>query len=105
MPIRITVCNSSENCDRGRELAWLCDKIWYLPEQLAEFEKWLQSNQCLPKGIYSADIGFAPRPDAMGGGGGLSLVSIEILCSMGMEVWFSEYPAMVENNDKSHGSQ
>lgn len=92
MPIRIADHSQEGGDPRGREVAWLCDQSWRLPEQLSEFEAWLQKNGDLPKGRYSADIGFAPMPDAMGGGGGLSIDSIRILSKIGMEVWFSEYP-------------
>jgi hypothetical protein len=99
MPIGITDHSNGGDDGRGERIAWLCENNWRLPDQLAEFEKWLRSNTDLTPKNYSADIGFGVRPEAMGGGGGLSLESISILQKLGMEVWFSEYP--VEAKDDS----
>lgn len=91
MPIKITKYSSQED-KKGQELDWLCDESFRLPDQLLELEKWLLKNKSLPKDIYAADIAFAPRDDAFGGGGKVSLESMEIMLSIGMTLYFSEYP-------------
>jgi hypothetical protein len=92
MPIKITKYSHPTDDKKGKELDWLCDENWRLPDQLEVFEKWLVYNQTLPKGFYSVDIAFSPREDAFGGGGGLSLRSMEIMIAIGMEFYLSEYP-------------
>lgn len=91
MPIKISEYASAED-KKGKELDWLCGDSWRLPDQLKEFEKWLVKNRSLPKGIYAADIAFSPREDAFGGGGVVSLESMNIMLSVGMELYLSEYP-------------
>jgi len=91
MPIKITEYASAED-KKGKELDWLCDESWRLPDQLEAFEKWLHKNATLPKGLYAADIAFSPRDDAFGGGGVVSLSSMSIMLSIGMELYLSEYP-------------
>ena len=39
MPIKIAKLNKRED-KKGKEIAWLCDDSWRLPEQLKELEKW-----------------------------------------------------------------
>jgi len=63
MPIKIAKLNKREDT-KGKEIAWLCNDSWKLPEQLKELEKWLQENKDISKGDYYADIGFSPREDA-----------------------------------------
>ncbi len=92
MPIAINKYSNPENNKNGVEVAWLCDDSWELPKQLEALEKWLVENQLLPKGCYAADIGFAPREGALGGGGVVSLGSMSIMTSIGMNLYFSEYP-------------
>ena len=96
MPIKITEHETQQD-KKGKELDWLCDDLWRLPEQLKAFEQWLVQNKSLPKSIYSADIAFSPREDAFGGGGNVSLKSMSIMLSIGMELYLSEYP---EGTDK-----
>ncbi|WP_409525167.1 hypothetical protein [Nitrincola sp. MINF-07-Sa-05] len=91
MPIKITEYASAED-KKGKALDWLCDASWRLPDQLEAFEKWLNENSTLPKGFYAADIAFSPREDAFGGGGVVSLISMNIMLSIGMELYLSEYP-------------
>ena len=84
---------------RGEEsyesIAWLCDDVWPLPDQLAALEDWLMANQgTLEPGSYAADIGYAPRPGAAGGGGSLSVRALGIMAALGMELFLSEYPPM-----------
>lgn len=49
-------------------------------------------NLKIPTGHYVADIGFAIRKDACGGGAVLSVKSMAIMVKIGMELYFSEYP-------------
>ena len=92
MPIRITDYTNTSDGEKGEEVAWLCDDSFNLLEQLEEFEAWLSSNVSLPKGKYSADIGFSPRSDAAGRDGIVSIDSMRIMVSIGMELYLSEYP-------------
>jgi len=92
MPIRITKYAHPTEDPKGQDIAWLCNDSWRLPNQLGALEDWLQENKCLPKGFYAADIGFAPREDAFGGGASLTPESMHIMASIGMELFFSEYP-------------
>ena len=91
MPIKITEYTSKKD-KKGKMLDWLCNESWRLPEQLEEFEKWLVKNKSLPRGLYAADVAFSPREDAFGGGGVVSLDSMEIMLSVGMKLYLSEYP-------------
>ena len=92
MPIEISKYSNPENNKNREKVAWLSDDSWELPEQLEILEKWLAENKSLPKGFYAADIGFAPREGALGGGGVVSLSSMSIMTSIGMSLYFSEYP-------------
>lgn len=92
MPIKITDFTTAQEGEKGKELDWLCDDNWRLPDQLEAFENWLTKNRSLPIGVYAADIGFSPRDDAFGGGGVVSISSMEIMVSLGMELYLSEYP-------------
>lgn len=90
MPIKIT--DKEHN-----EIDWLSNDEWDLPSQLDELSKWLKSNcSTLPKGEYSADIGFDIRKEAFGGGGYLDIETINLLAKCNMEVYFSEYPETIE---------
>lgn len=74
-------------------IAWLCDDEWGLASQVYKLEEWLNKNiDKLPKAEYIADIGFRGNKDAGGGGGVITLKLMEMLISIGMEVWLSEYP-------------
>jgi hypothetical protein len=55
----------------------------------------------LPKGDYSADIGFAPRPDAAGGGAAITPEMMRSMVEVGMTLFFSEYPEMEHDSDES----
>jgi hypothetical protein len=95
MPINIMrQDDDADSIWEGNEgVALLCDCDWGLPEQIDALEKWLLSDgKRLPKGKYVADIGFGQRPDAGGGGGVISLSAMQIMVSIGMEVFLSEYP-------------
>lgn len=88
MPTKIAKCIDPQN---NEEIAWLCDEVWSLPEQLAAFEQWLVINADLTPGSYFADIGFSVRENATGGGGALNNQMLSILVKLGMEVYLSEY--------------
>ncbi len=93
MPIRIDKRSEKEN----EEVAWLCNEEWELPTQTETLESWLkEEGSKLEKGSYVADIGFSPRPGASGGGGAISVESMQIMASIGMELFLSEYPEFVE---------
>jgi hypothetical protein len=93
VPVRIDRTTDEKN----EEVAWLCGDEWQLPTQLEALEKWLkEKGQKLPKGTYVADIGYSPRPGACGGGGVISTESMQFMVSIGMQLFLSEYPEMVE---------
>ena len=90
MPIEITDQNN-------KEVAWLCNDVWELTAQMSALESWLSSDGLnLEKGKYSADIGFSPRPGAVGGGCLLSTKSMQTMLNIGMELYLSEYPEFVD---------
>ncbi len=77
----------------GREVAFICDDIWSLPEQLSELESWVQTDAvALPDGEYVVDVGFSPRDGAAGGGATLSARALAIMASKGLSLELSEYP-------------
>lgn len=86
MPINIYVEDTRES------IAWLCEEDWDLPSQLNALEAWLMAKgKSLMPRDYVADIGFAIRKEATGGGGVLSSQSMAIMGAIGMAVYFSEY--------------
>jgi hypothetical protein len=96
MPTKI----SSRKDGSLEELAWLFSHDWHLPRQFAALQEWLALHGAtLPKGEYSADIGFAPRPDAAGGGAAITLEMMRSMSSVGMTLYFSEYPEMGKGHD------
>lgn len=87
MPINIYKQNSKNR------IAWLCDDIWELPNQISELEKWLiENSKSLPKSNYVIDIGFDVRPNATGGGSVISLRLMKLMSEKGFELYLSEYP-------------
>ncbi len=93
MPIRIDRITESKN----EEVAWLCNDEWELPNQIEALEKWLhEEGRKLINGAYVADVGYSPRPNACGGGAAISTEAMKIMVSIGMELFLSEYPEMVE---------
>jgi len=87
MPINIYIENSSA------KIAWLCDDIWDLPNQIAELEKWLTENcKTFPKGDYVIDIGFDILPNSNGGGVVLSSKLMKFMADKGFDLYLSEYP-------------
>lgn len=93
MPIRI----DNDSGESPERIEWLCDDVWELPELFEAFESWVLSNaNKLQPGKYSADIGFSPRENALGGGGYLSPKALKLMANIGMALYLSEYPAFVE---------
>ena len=92
MPIKIVDHLKKDELGKSLQIAWLLEDNWRLPDQIKAFDVWLQENQNLPNGDYSADIGFSPREDAYGGGGVINLGSMKIMVELGLELYLSEYP-------------
>lgn len=93
MPINLIDYTGAKEGGKGKAIDHLCDDVWEMPEQIAALEKWLKQNKVkLKKGSYAADIGFSPRKGALGGGAVLSVEAMEIMVSLGIELYFSEYP-------------
>src|SRR6476469_7783008 len=98
MPIKI----ASDADGTSTEVAWLCDDDWRLPSQISALEAWLEHDGAtLPKGTYTADIGFAPRSDAAGGGGAITREMMRGMIELGMTLYLSEYPEMGTDSDES----
>mgnify|MGYP003385833341 CR=1 FL=1 len=97
MPINILNYTGKDEGEKPEKLDWLCDEEWELPAQINYLEKWLESTaKNFTPGEYVADIGFCPREGACGGGGVLTHQSMGIMASIGMNLFFSEYPSMEE---------
>ncbi len=81
-----------------REIEFLCVNKWDLPSQFEELKNWLKSNEAtLKKGKYVADIGFDINQNATGGGGVLEADTMNKLSSLGISLYFSEYPNSIPN--------
>lgn len=77
---------------KNERLAWLCDDNWRLPDQAEALEAWLVEHRAtLRPDIYVADIGFAPREDASGGGAAISPEMMRTMADLGMSLFLSEY--------------
>jgi hypothetical protein len=75
-------------------IAWLCEGNWRLPDQAEALEAWLAENRAtLKPGRYIADIGFAPREDALGGGAAISPEMMRTMADLGISLFLSEYPS------------
>jgi hypothetical protein len=73
-------------------IAWLCDGIWHLPEQIDALSSWVEEQSLnLPVGEYVADVGFHPRDGASGGGPTLEPKTMRRMADLGMSLYFSEY--------------
>ena len=93
MPINFIDYTESEVGQQGKSLGSICKGEWELPAQIEALEAWLNSEGCkLAKGTYVADLGFLPRSNALGGGAVVSPESMQIMCSVGMSLFLSEYP-------------
>jgi hypothetical protein len=78
---------------KNERIAWLCDDNWRLPDQAEALEAWLTENcATLKPDEYVADIGFAPREDALGGGAAISPQMMRTMADLGMSLFLSEYP-------------
>lgn len=78
---------------KNEEVAWLCDNSWRLPDQGKALVAWLAEYAVkLPAGDYAADIGFAPREDALGGGAAFPPEALQQMAAVGMTLYLSEYP-------------
>ena len=76
----------------GERLASLCAEEWELPKLVPVLESWLAENHPrIKRGRYVADIGFAVREDAGGGGSALSPESMRLMADCGMSLFLSEY--------------
>ena len=95
MPVKVYVAD-----DNHAEVAWLCDDLWNLPDQVEALVAWLQQNHStLDRGRYVADIGFSPRPDAAGGGAAISPEMLRTMGDVGMTLLLSEYPPFTQSDD------
>jgi hypothetical protein len=93
MPIKIYHLESaSQSLQNDDEIAWLCDEIWELPDQLDALEKWIEEFHG-KIGIERkvADIGFEVRSNATGGGSVLSARTMRLASKMNLDIYFSEY--------------
>ena len=101
MPINILNYTGIADGDKPVKMDWLCDGDWKLPTQIKYLEEWLvSSGKNLVPGAYVADIGFSPREEAFGGGGVLTHESMAIMVSIGMNLFFSEYPGPENESDE-----
>ncbi len=95
--------HSKNEGDEPEKLNWLCDEEWELSAQITHLEKWLESTgKNFAPGNYVAGIGFCPREGACGGGGVLRHQSMAIMASIGMNLFFSEYPSMEEDLERKN---
>ena len=94
MPINIYKQDSTD------KLAWLCEDIWDLPNQISQLEDWLKNNSDnLVKSGYIIDIGFDIRPNATGGGAVISSEMMKIMNEKGFELFLSEYPNQLNEKE------
>lgn len=94
MPINIYKQDSTD------KIAWLCEDIWDLPNQISELEDWLKNNtDNLPKSDYVIDIGFDIRPNAAGGGAVINSEMLKIMSEKGFELFLSEYPNQLNEEE------
>jgi len=92
MPINIY------NEDTTDRIAWLCDEVWDLPNQISELEKWIEDNaKSLPKAHYVVDVGFDIRPDANGGGAVIDSKLMRLMSKTGFDLYLSEYPNQIND--------
>ncbi len=93
MPINLVDYTNTKEGEKGELIAGLCDDEWEMPAQIQALEEWLTKNKkSINKGSYVADIGFSPREGAAGGGCVITTQVMEIMVSIGMELYLSEYP-------------
>jgi len=80
--------------DRFAKHAELAVSTWDLREQVEALEAWMHSDKGKldPSSRWVADIGFAPRKGALGGGPPLTLGLMEACLAANLEIFLSEYP-------------
>lgn len=79
---------------KNERIAWLCDGNWRLPDQAEALEAWLLEHcGTLKPDEYVADIGFAIREDASGGGAAILPEMMRTMADLGMSLFLSEYPS------------
>lgn len=91
MPVNIyRVIPEGQESER---IAWLCDGNWRLSDQAEVLKAWLENHgTTLKPDRYIADIGFAPRENALGGGASISPEMMRTMADLGMSLLLSEYP-------------
>ena len=95
MPIRIDEHKELQKT----EVAWLSSGDWELPSQIEAFRLWLlRDGKELPRSSYTADLGFCPRPGALGGGEVICSEMMSAMLEIGMELFLSEYPPQDEED-------
>lgn len=100
MPINVLNYTGKDEGEKPEKLDWLCGDEWELPAQIKYLETWLEyTGKNFEPGSYVADIGFSPREGACGGGGVLTHESMAIMGSIGMNLFFSEYPSIEEDSE------
>jgi len=93
VPINLIDFSNSKEGEKGVPIGHLCEDEWEIPKQITALEDWLNQNMGkIQKGHYVADLGYSPREGALGGGVALSTETMEMMVSIGMELFLSEYP-------------
>lgn len=92
MPIKIYRQKTTE------EIAWICDGVWDLPNQITELGKWLESEaKLLQKDEYVIDIGYDIQSDATGGGAVIDSKLMKMMADKGFDLYLSEYPNQLKD--------
>ena len=92
MPIKIYRQKTTE------EIAWICEGVWDLPNQITELGKWLESvAESLQKDEYVIDIGFDILPDSNGGGTVIDSKLMKIMADKGFDLYLSGYPNQLKD--------
>lgn len=95
MPIHIYF----EDKERS-EIAWLCDGEWKLPDQMKALLAWAEKQKgALKEGKKSADLGFAIRNDAAGGGAVLTAENMKMLSDLDIDLYLSEYSFDIDEEE------
>ncbi|GET21534.1 hypothetical protein [Prolixibacter denitrificans] len=92
MPIKIYRQKTNE------EIAWICNGVWDLPNQIIELGKWLESEtKLLQKDEYVIDIGFDIQPNSTGGGAVIDSKLMKMMADKGFDLYLSEYPNQLKD--------
>ncbi|TGM19419.1 hypothetical protein [Leptospira meyeri] len=72
----------------------LIENDWNLTAQFEALEEWLKivDGKLDQKAKWIADLGFAPRRNALGGGPVISLDLMQLCIKNNLEIFISEYP-------------